>query len=180
MEAFVYKWTDSSNRKMYIGSHKGTVDDGYIGSGKHFKRAYNKRPEVFSREILYVGTYEDVLELEEFILTELNAANNDEYYNLKNSAVGGITFIYERTEKHRKLLSEQKRGNNYAVGTKHDHNGDKNPYYGIRKKVYCEFNGKIYKDRIEAAKDLGYASAGYISRMIRGERKNKYGLKYID
>ena len=89
MTGFVYKWYDTSNGMYYIGSHKGDVNDGYIGSGTRFKRAYNKRPESFVREILYVGEY--FRELEEFILEEIDAKNNDEYYNLKNASVGGNT-----------------------------------------------------------------------------------------
>lgn len=49
---FIYKWTDSSNKKTYIGSHYGSVINGYIGSGKLFLDAYHKRPEKFTREIL--------------------------------------------------------------------------------------------------------------------------------
>ena len=48
---FVYKWYDTSNDMYYIGS-KGDVNDGYIGSGTSFLKAYNKRKESFFREIL--------------------------------------------------------------------------------------------------------------------------------
>lgn len=30
MEAFVYVWTDKITNKLYVGVHKGTLDDGYI------------------------------------------------------------------------------------------------------------------------------------------------------
>lgn len=179
IKPYVYKWTDLSNGRMYIGSHNGS-NPNYKGSGKLFKLAYNKRPDMFVRDILFEGDYSDVLELEEFMLTELNAADNEAYYNLKNSALGGTTPTYERTEKHREFLSEIKKGNEYGKGVKHDHKGEKNPYYGVRKKVYCDWNGKTYNDRQSAAKDLGYANKAYIGRMIAGERKNKYGLRYID
>ena len=86
MSGFVYKWVDSSNNMYYIGSHKGTIDDGYIGSGTYFVKAYNKRPEAFSRDVLYVG--DDYLELEEFILQELDSAGDKMSYNLKNAALG--------------------------------------------------------------------------------------------
>jgi len=53
MIGFIYKWTNLINGKMYIGSHKGTIDDGYIGSGKYFNHALNKYGiENFTREIL--------------------------------------------------------------------------------------------------------------------------------
>ena len=34
---YVYKWTNIKNGKKYIGSHYGSVDDSYTGSGKYFK-----------------------------------------------------------------------------------------------------------------------------------------------
>ena len=52
MNGFIYKWTDSTNNKTYVGSHLGTLDDGYTGSGTKFMPAYEKRPESFTREIL--------------------------------------------------------------------------------------------------------------------------------
>lgn len=39
---FVYKWTNRINGKMYIGSHAGTIDDGYVGSGRAFAAAIKK------------------------------------------------------------------------------------------------------------------------------------------
>ena len=97
MSGFVYRWYDSSNGMYYVGSHKGSVDDSYKGSGKRFKRAYKKRPECFTREVFYIG--EHYLELEEFILCELDAENNPEYYNLKNAAIGGATRTGTRARK---------------------------------------------------------------------------------
>lgn len=35
---FVYEWTNLVNGKKYIGSHAGTENDGYIGSGVAFKK----------------------------------------------------------------------------------------------------------------------------------------------
>lgn len=49
---FVYRWYDHSNGKFYIGSHKGNPNDGYLGGGVLFRRAYAKRPESFTREIM--------------------------------------------------------------------------------------------------------------------------------
>lgn len=43
---FVYCWTDSTNGKTYVGSHMGSTDDGYIGSGIKFLNAYKKRPDI--------------------------------------------------------------------------------------------------------------------------------------
>ena len=39
---FIYEWTNLINGKKYIGSHKGKIEDNYIGSGKLFKYAIKK------------------------------------------------------------------------------------------------------------------------------------------
>lgn len=145
MSGFVYKWVDSSNDMYYIGSHKGTVDDGYIGSGTHFNRAYSKRPECFTRQILYVG--EDYLELEEFILEELDAANDNMSYNLKNTAIGGWLHTHKNEEvrsKRAEAISKSKKGKTYDFMF-YDKSGENNPMYG--KKHSLETKKKIAKAR---------------------------------
>jgi hypothetical protein len=90
---FVYKWTNTRNKKYYIGSHHGPLDDGYIGSGVWFSRAYNKEPEVFERVILEFNTDDDylkTLDLEnEFLETVCEVGNKDKCYNISRSAGGG-------------------------------------------------------------------------------------------
>ena len=54
-EGFVYRWYDVSNDKFYFGSQKGTPDDGYLGGGVLFRRAYAKRPESCFSELIYNG-----------------------------------------------------------------------------------------------------------------------------
>ena len=87
----VYKWTNKVNGKWYIGSHRGNTKDGYRASGTLVLAAFKKYGiDNFSREILYEG--EDYRELEEFILSELNAKDNLKSYNLRNTAEGGDTL----------------------------------------------------------------------------------------
>lgn len=107
MSGFVYKWTNATNGKWYYGSHKGSVSDGYIGSGKVFLRAYNKSKEHFSREIVYVG--DDYREIEELILETFDAANDRNSYNLKNAAVGGDTSMHFSEEARRKMSESSKK-----------------------------------------------------------------------
>jgi len=150
MSGFVYRWYDSSNGMYYVGSHKGSVDDSYKGSGKRFKRAYKKRPECFAREVFYIG--EHYLELEEFILCELDAENNPEYYNLKNAAIGGATrtgmknkpeaiaktaaarrgtkMSEEQKEKISKTLTGKKHSEESKRKMSLSRTGEKNHFYG--------------------------------------------------
>lgn len=49
---FVYIWYDRKHKRYYIGSHWGTIDDGYVCSSSWMKKAYKIRPQDFSRRIL--------------------------------------------------------------------------------------------------------------------------------
>jgi len=115
---FVYRWNDKSNNMYYIGSHKGSVDDGYIGSGVYFKKAYKKRPDLLSRDILYYGN--DYYELEEFILEQLDCKNDINSYNLTNIGRGFSTETrlkmsksskgMKKSDSHKKSISETLKG----------------------------------------------------------------------
>jgi hypothetical protein len=84
-QGFVYMWTNKVNGKKYIGSHYGFLDDGYISSGNYFNECYIKNTQEFSRKILYdTLSREDALSIEQKILCEIDAADNEEYYNLHN------------------------------------------------------------------------------------------------
>ena len=163
---FVYKWIDSSNQMYYIGSHKGSPNDEYIGSGVHFSRAYSKRPEMFSREIMYNGV--DYRELEEFILEELDAAKDQMSYNLKNASMGGHMGA-EGIEKMRNSLKGKKRSKKACESITKGK---------VKYSVYCKINNKTYKTSMEAASDLGITPS-YVRSMINGHCANKYELSRI-
>ena len=167
MSGFVYKWIDSSNQMYYIGSHKGSPNDEYIGSGIHFNRAYSKRPEMFSREIIYNGV--DYRELEEFILEELDSAKDPMSYNLKNSAMGGHMGA-EGIEKMRNSLTGKKRSKKACESITKGK---------VRYSVYCTMNNKTYKTSMEAASDLGITPS-YVRGILNGHFNNKYGLLRIE
>lgn len=82
--AFLYCWTNLENNKMYIGSHVGNVNDGYICSSKPMRKEYKENPKVFIRHIIAEGNERDIRNLETNILKNLDAANSDEFYNLNN------------------------------------------------------------------------------------------------
>lgn len=91
---FVYKWTNLVNGKKYIGSHKGSIDDGYLGSGKVFKQAIKKYGlNNFKRDIIcLIFEEDDILLIEDIILKELNCGTDPSYYNLISAAKGGSGF----------------------------------------------------------------------------------------
>ena len=112
MEAFVYCWTNKKTNKLYVGSHKGSIDDGYICSSKIMLEEYKKRPEDFSRQIVAHGSLSDIRKLEAKILKSVNASVNEDFYNKHEN--DGFFFDGwkkgEMTAEHRKKLAAAKRG----------------------------------------------------------------------
>lgn len=152
MAGFVYLWINTKNGMKYIGSHRGDVSDTYIGSGTYFKRAYNKNSEYFERKILYVG--DNFLEVEDYLLKKYNVANNKDYYNLKNDAIGGWAHCNNDLvlSKRAEAISKSKKGKVPACALR-DKNGQNNPMYG-------KTHSKETKDKI-ASKRKGVANKKY-------------------
>jgi len=120
---FIYRWLDSSNGKMYIGSHIGNVCDRYKGSGHMFKYAYKKRPECFTRTILEYCLVQSSKELRhKFEQKWLDSIPLNEwetlYYNMNRNASGypnDKKFFVERAKVKRVYVGKC---------------GDKNPMFG--------------------------------------------------
>ena len=90
----VYRTTNKINGKYYIGVHKtDTPMDGYLGSGKHLKRAVAKYGEdSFTKEILLSSDSPDAAFALEFELVEKH--RSDPFcYNLRQGGSGGFDYI---------------------------------------------------------------------------------------
>jgi hypothetical protein len=116
MQGFIYIWRDKVRNMYYVGSHDGTIDDGYISSSHWLTAEVRYRPADFKRRIL---KYVDLsnLKLEEYKF--INLIKDDEfgkkYYNLKQGKPKGIapwnkgkTGVY--SPEHRKRISEWRTG----------------------------------------------------------------------
>jgi group I intron endonuclease len=91
MNYIIYKTTNLLNGMYYIGCHQtNDLNDGYLGSGKHLKRAIKKYGHTnFKFEILYsVSTKEEMFELERSIVNE-DLVRDTLTYNLKIGGSGG-------------------------------------------------------------------------------------------
>lgn len=200
MAGFVYIWENTINGKKYLGSHKGEPDDNYIGSGMYFKRAFKSNPKAFVRRIIYQG--DDFIEIEDLALKTLDAANNKNYYNLKNDAIGGWEHCKsdEVKVKIAKAISESKKGKTYPFMF-YNKEGENNPMYGkqhsqetknkmsnsrkgkatFTKNVIEKTTGIIYKSVVECANAFGVTDST-MSVLIRNKEilKGKCKGKIFD
>jgi hypothetical protein len=97
-EAFVYRWTNLSSGKYYIGYHKGSEDDGYICSSKSdvFWEDWNNKDNVWVRDIIYKGTVSECVELETWILRGVDLKAG---YHYNMNVAGGIVMTQEVRDK---------------------------------------------------------------------------------
>lgn len=95
MSGFVYLWVNKINGKKYIGSHIGSVNDGYIGSGMAFNRAIKKYGvENFERIILEsIDDNNLIREREQYYLDLFNAATDKTFYNMRAKVGGGFEYV---------------------------------------------------------------------------------------
>jgi len=90
-QAFLYRWTNLTNGRIYIGYHTGFVGDGYKHSGecKEFNEDFQNLSYEWKYEILEFGTTNEMKNLERDMLKSVEARNNKLYYNQTN---GGSAY----------------------------------------------------------------------------------------
>lgn len=86
---FIYIWRDRKHKRFYIGSHWGSIDDGYICSSSWMKQAYTRRPKDFKRRILQSNIpRSDILNEEQRWLNMISSAElGGRYYNLNSNCL---------------------------------------------------------------------------------------------
>ena len=125
MEAFVYKWENTQNDLVYIGYHKGHIDDGYVSSSQNdlFWRDYNNG--LLKRKILFYGS---VLECVEY---ESNLLKNENIDNLYNRNINGkIIWTDDLKEKARKSHTGYKQSEQHIMNRKKALKGRKPGFEG--------------------------------------------------
>ena len=102
----IYQITNKETGKTYIGKHQtNNLDDGYMGSGKHLKRAISKHGlKSFTKEILHVFDNEDEMNAKEAELVSEEFCSRDDTYNLCPGGKGGWGYVntnLAKTDKQR-------------------------------------------------------------------------------
>lgn len=159
---FIYEWTNMLNGKKYIGSHAGTTDDGYVGSGKVFTKAIKKYGiENFTRTILEYVEIKDrqyLLEREKFYLDKFNAYYSNDYYNVAKDIIGGDTKAGWTDERRRQFSNQIKQV--WANRTEEEKTAILNTTHNKTKDWYQTEEGKKLKEKLREN----------IPRMIEGTK----------
>lgn len=116
---YIYKITNLTNGKIYIGKHStDNLDDGYFGSGKRLKYAISKYGiENFKKEIIAFCYTEDELNRQEsFYIRDFNSMDSSIGYNMTQGGDGAVGLI--RTEEHRNKISLSNTGKKLSEETK--------------------------------------------------------------
>lgn len=90
MIPYVYKWTHLPTFKWYVGSRTAKnchPHHGYLSSSKIVKPLIQASPTEWKKEIIALGTIEEMRELETTILTLMNAARDPRSFN-RHNAIG--------------------------------------------------------------------------------------------
>lgn len=91
MHYYIYLTTNKVNNKKYIGQHKGSLTDRYLGSGILLQKAIEKYgKDSFTKEILEICSSQEALdEREKYWIKKYDAVNSEEFYNLSEGGQKG-------------------------------------------------------------------------------------------
>jgi len=87
-EAYLYKYTNEDTGKIYLGYHVGSVGDDYHHSStnEEFNQAFSSPNSNIKFDVLSYGSKVNMLQLENKYLSQVDAKNNDQYYNKTNGS----------------------------------------------------------------------------------------------
>jgi len=87
-EAYLYRWINLANDKIYLGKRDGSVDDTYRHSSTsdEFNAVFSDPNSVLHFEVFEYGTKGYIQNREYQELSEVNAISNDKYYNKSNGS----------------------------------------------------------------------------------------------
>lgn len=182
MSYLVYKTTNLVNGKYYIGSHRGTKGDSYLGSGKLLKAAIKKYGiQNFKREILYEAETAEEMYAKE---AELVSIGGDSY-NLMPGGYGGFAHlntpegIRNRSKTFKKWYTagakafRKKLQTDKVFAKKIKDNALKASQASVLKGPVCSFQGKRHTEKTK--RKIGLTN----SKRLRGKNNAMFGKMWI-
>lgn len=109
-QAFIYLWYDAINRKYYLGSHCGTVCDGYAHSSRTMRPFTTRKiPEGFRRRILEVGTRANIPLRETELIRKHGLVAKANYYNVMEQIPDHTDKIRSHTARENYRMAQLRR-----------------------------------------------------------------------
>jgi hypothetical protein len=171
-DAFVYQWVNLTNGKIYIGYHKGDVDDGYVSSSHNtqFWVDFNNCENKWKREILFFGSKDDCLRYEQELLRKIDIRDEKYYNNARGSEIIFTNNVLGKMSKSQKkrwenMSEEDKKSRNKKIseskkGVKRDEE--------IGRHLSKLHKGKTFKER------FGEDKAKFIGKKISDSKTGKH------
>lgn len=114
---YIYKITNLTNGKIYIGKHStDNLDDGYFGSGKLIKQSIQKRGiENFKKEYLVFTDNEERLNwFERYYIKKYKTYNSSNGYNLTKGGDGTLGYNRVISEEQKIKISNTLKGHKHT------------------------------------------------------------------
>lgn len=170
---FVYLQYNLINGKSYIGSHFGTLEDGYFAGGVLINKARKKYgKDNFVRVVLeyYNGTCRrELYKIESFYIKNLKCDKKSNYYNMSDVCSGRRTLIsrlkQSESMKGKKQSKETvlKRANKVSGVNHPSFKGYYKTPFGlfINSMQAQKVTGRSYKEFLNKCKDPKFKSEGW-------------------
>ena len=175
----IYRITNLLDGKIYIGKHQTQdLNDGYMGSGKHLKRAQAKHGiENFKKEILFRFDNEDEMNAKEAELVTEEFARLKSNYNICPGGQGGWGYV-NKIESNLRSIGHSREMYERVSNTLKGRRPSEKTINALRrshtegKHKYDNFSGKNHSE--EAKKKIGEAN----SKLV-GSKNSQFGTMWI-
>ena len=171
---YIYKTTNLTNGRIYIGQHKGYFDSNYLGSGNVLRRALKKHGWL-NFKVEEIASAEDKKELDVLEIFYIKKYRKNHYlYNISDGGFGGKVYLVhpmlgkKHSEETKKKMSQNR-------------SGDKNPNY---KKPICQgadnpMFGKTHSQetRLKISQSRLGKKNPFLSKLRKGKAPWNKGLK---
>lgn len=162
--AYIYKWTNLTTGKWYIGSRtkEGShPDDGYICSSKIVEPMVLNNPSDWKREILITGSPETIILTESDILKNLDAKNNPLSYNMHNGDGNFTTTGIELSLEWKEKIARGNRGKTRTEQQKENY----------KRANALKAKDPVYLEKLKKPKPPGHGQK--VSMSTKGKKKSE-------